>query len=47
MLVVQVRRGRFVVVLWPGLFVVEVIRVAQLRRGRFLRCGPRGYFSVY
>ena len=32
-LVVQVQRGRFVVVLWPRLFVVEVIRVARCDAG--------------
>ena len=37
-LVVQVRRGRFVVVLWPRLFVVEVIRVARCDAGA--SCGP-------
>jgi len=32
-LVVQVRRGRFVVILWPRLFVVEVICVARCDAG--------------
>ena len=33
MLVVQVQRGRFVVILWPRLFVVEVMRVARCDAG--------------